>query len=748
MGENDYGPDWSPPDDRDWEGFVPGRPAGGGPVDPADPTATSRAPAVPTPAPDASAGSAARAVGQVATDAGAIEGAAEGDDGGRFRMTRRRALVALGVTGVGVGIAVAGRRLLTDEVAATDAQQPPRTTTTPPTTAATTTGPTQPASTDARWSDPATWGGKVPGEGDVAEVTTNVVLDVDTKVAGVNIHPGARLMYDPNTAHTLQSTGNVIVHGTLQMRPASAAVQQALIFADVDEEAFRGGHTMEPLAEDVGLWVAHEGIADIAGAPKTPWTRLTGAADAGAGTITVQDAAGWAVGDEIVVAPSEPATVDQHWEHNDRTTITAISGTTITLADKLAHPHPAVTVRPGVTHTAEVLNLSRNVRLEGTEGGRSHVMFVHCSKPQNLSHLAIRHMGPRQGGPDDAEEGRSVGVTGRYGLHFHMCEDGTRGSKVTGVTVSDTGGHAFVPHLSHGMTFEQCVSHETRDDAFWWDPAPEDEDPDTIPTHDVVYDRCVASTVREGEDVHATAAFFLGSGDGNIARGCVAFGSMGHSESAPAFHWPERSRGEDELWIFEDCLAHNCKQSGIYYWQNEVPRTIVDRFTAYHNGWGIWAGAYANPVSYRDCTLYANLEGGLEVSAASAPDNSGQGSATYEGMYVDQAGLTDFACVFHGPIAGGDQITKVSGCTFKGGNKAQVTIQTGPGPDSDSGELTGQNYEFTDCTFEGNAFWLEDGVRDNAHIKVVDGSNGALMLHKPGSGGAARPEWNATTTPA
>ncbi len=758
MGDSSSGPQWPPPDDATWQGFTPHESDPyGDPYGPDEPAAagpkTGALPAFGDPASLArpGPGDAGGGPGGDGGDGPPGGGGGEGDgEGGeparRFGLTRRQALVALGATGVvGAGILVGGRRLFTDDTSATGAQRPPRTTTTPPTTGATTTAPppTEPPPEGAPWSDPATWGGAVPGEGDVAEVSTNVILDVDTKVAGVNIHPGARLAWDPGTAHTLQSTGNVVVHGTLQMRPANPGVQQVLTFAGVDEEAYTGGHTMEPLAEDVGLWVTHDGIADIAGAAKTPWTRLMGGADAGATSITVEEAEGWQVGDEIVVAPSEPATVDEHWEHNDRTTITAVSGTTITLADALAHPHPAVTVREGVTHTAEVLNLSRNVRLEGTEDGRAHVMFVHLTKPQNLSHLAIRHMGPRQGGPDDAEEGRSVGVPGRYGLHFHMCEDATRGSKITGVAVSDTGGHAFVPHLSHGMTFEQCVSHETRDDAFWWDPAPEEDDPDTIPTHGVVYDRCVASTVREGEDVHATAAFFMGSGDGNVARGCVAFGAMGHSESASAFHWPERSRGEDELWVFEDCLAHNNKQSGIYYWQNEVPRTIVDRFTAYQNGWGIWAGAYANPVSYRDCTLYQNLEGGLEVSAASA----GEG-ATYEGMYVDQGGLSDFACVFHGPIAGGDVVTKVSGCTFKGGEKAQVTIQTGPGPDSDSGELTGQNYEFTDCTFEGNAFWLEEGVRDNAHIRVSDGQNGTLMLHKVGSGGSAKPEWNATTTPA
>ncbi len=62
------------------------------------------------------------------------------------------------------------------------------------------------------------------------------------------------------------------------------------------------------------------------------------------------------------------------------------------------------------------------------------------------------------------------------------------------------------------------------------------------------------------------------------------------------------------MWTFEDNIAHNNPHSGIYFWQNGAPRTIVNRFTAYHCGQGIFAGSYANLVSYRDCTIYAVRE--------------------------------------------------------------------------------------------------------------------------------------------
>ena len=83
-------------------------------------------------------------------------------------------------------------------------------------------------------------------------------------------------------------------------------------------------------------------LSIYAGVPGTVWTRLTSFADAGATSITVDSADGWEVGDELVIGPSgrDPT-------QNERLTITAISGKTVTLANALLYPHfgaPTVTV--------------------------------------------------------------------------------------------------------------------------------------------------------------------------------------------------------------------------------------------------------------------------------------------------------------------------------------------------------------------------------------------------------------------
>ncbi|HEX8803385.1 MAG TPA: hypothetical protein VF743_04305, partial [Acidimicrobiales bacterium] len=558
--------------------------------------------------------------------------------------------------------------------------------------------------------DAATWGGTVPGAGDTAVVDKPVLLDVDARVAGVRVGAGGELVFDPAASRTLTSTGNVAVEGALRMVPESAAVAHRLVFDGVDEAAFVGSHTHVPLDTDVGLWVTGSGVADLVGTPKTAWTHAAGPLEAGATTLTVDDATGWHTGDEVVVTPTEPPTVDGYAEHHDRRVLRAVDGTRITLDRPLDHPHPEVTVREGVTHRAEVLNLTRNVAVEGTEAGRSHVMVL-ATVPQTITHVGLRHMGPQQ----DEE-----GVLGRYGLHFHMSGDGVRGSVVEGVVVYDGGGHAFVAHLANGVTFRDCVAHDTAEDAYWWDPGSE-EDPGDTPSNDIVYERCVADLVRYGSDKYGLAGWALGAGSGNVARDCVAVAIMGGAESSSGYTWPANSR-DGSTWTFEGNLAHNIPNSGIYFWQNNVGRTITDRFTAYHCNYGIIAGAYSNLASYRDTTIYGCGTVGLHISAL--PDRpSGSGDTiTYEGLHVDQAGLTEYAVDVSKHLADSERETLVSGCTFTGGTRAQVGFPSG-------GE-NHQLYHFRDCTFEGNEFWLADDVPESTLLRVTDDTRGSIVVRR------------------
>jgi hypothetical protein len=651
--------------------------------------------------------------------------------GGAARFTRRQVLAA-GATGLlGAGAAAYWLSRGEAELSGDPSANRSATTTTTPTTTT-----SAPAETDpgmARWSDPATWGGRLPGEGDVAVLDKPVLVDVDPTVAGVRVEPAGELVFDPAASHTLTSTGNVTVAGALRARPHGPEVQHLVKFAGIDEDRVEGGHAMEPVDTDVGLWVVGDGVLDVAGTPKRAWTNLTGAAEAGASSIEVADAGGWQVGDEVVVTPTEPTTVEGFAEHVDRRTVAAVRGSTVELDEPLSHPHPAVTVRPGVTHHAEVLNLSRNVRVEGEPEGRAHVVLVGVTGRQSISYLGLRHLGPQT----EAPEGGTMGAVGRYSLHFHTSLGATQGSVVEGVVAYDGGNHAFVPHLSHGITFRDCIAHDTQDSAYWWDPPPESDDNTTAPSNDIVYDRCVASLVRPTDDsTYRTTGFELPSGRGDVARGCVAVANLADDSSTPGFGWRDDDSNETDAWVFEDCLSHNNAGSSLYLWANGVPPSYVDRFTAYHDASGMHAGAYTNLVSYRDCTVYACGEVGLLIEAVpgvgeSAPDIT----VTYENMYVDQAGLSEFAVVVGEHVSEPDAPTRLSGCRFMGGTSAQVAFpETGP---------YSQLYEFTDCSFDGNAFWLVDDLTERVDIRVRDRENGAISLLPAGRGGDHRDEWNA-----
>jgi hypothetical protein len=580
-----------------------------------------------------------------------------------------------------------------------------------------------------RWSDPDTWRGRrVPRPGDIAVVRGKVLLDRNVRVAGVVVRPDSVLIFDRRKSRTLETTGNVVVYGKLVLRPKNPAIVHRLLFSDVNEARFVGGGE-SPLSSDVGLWVMEHGQLKLLGSSKLAWTRTTDGVAAGATSIELQeDPVGWMVGDEIVLTPTESPAIEGHSTRYDEATIAGISGRTIHLSRATGFPHPAVDMAPGIRLTAEVLNLSRNVRIEGSPGGRTHV-FMHAMHPQTIQNAAIRYAGPRQPSPD----GHTQAVLGRYGLHFHHCEDGSRGSLISGVVVRDCGAHAFVPHLSHGISFADCISHNSFEEPYWYDPRP-DRATGAPPTNDVLYERCVASLVWTDSLDGGTrlSAYFLGVGSGNAVRNCVAVGVQG-TKTAAGFNWPEINPG---LWGFEDCVAHNNAVNGIRAWQNNGLPHVISRFRAYHNGeYGIEHGAYNNNVSYQDCALYGNLRAGVALFALSnfhAPIRLAR-------AHLDGGGISDYAVVMTRHSTDGAPV-ELTECSFRGYTKAAFACTYNANQHADRATIT-------DCTFEANEFWLESNIHPDSDIRVRDAVLGNISLRRRDQPGVLHPEWNASVNP-
>ena len=654
----------------------------------------------------------------------------------RQRLTRRRFLVVggVGVVGAAAGAAAALAVKGDDPPAAApattaghDHQQAP---------ASTAAGRPVSVAGARPWSDPDSWGkGGVPGPGDVAVVSRRILLDTDAKVAGVTVERGGELIFDPSASRTLASTGNVVVEGRLVMRPASAAVDQLLVFQGVDESRMVGGG-MDPVSSDVGLWVMGAGTLDLEGTPRRAWTRLTGAVAAGAGTLALADApAGWRPGDELLVTPTLPPDQEESWKAYSPAQVKSVGGGKVTLDRPTKFAHPAVDVLTdagsGRVQTAEVLNLSRNVRIEGTPGHRSHI-FIRSSRPQTVRHVAIRHMGPRK----KADEFTEL-VLGRYGLHIHMCGDGSRGSKVEGVVIRDTGNHAFVPHLSNGIAFRDCISHNTFEDAYWWDGAPDTRTPGS-PSHDILYERCVASMVQYDPPFRGftLTGFSLGRGNGNVIRDSLTVGIQGDT-NAGGYQWPEGGEG---VWVFERNLAHNNANHGIFTWQNTGKLHVISRFTAYHNGGaGISHGAYNNRYTYKDSTLYGNRGGAVIVHA----DSWGGSESPLQFLNLACHGASQSEYLVTAPRHHGDNEfppPRFVGSTFTGATKAAFAWLY----DGNDGPSTNEIVDIVNCTFKGNEFLLGPKIGADTRIRVLDKAHGSIILRRADqSSGSPVQKWHA-----
>jgi hypothetical protein len=486
-------------------------------------------------------------------------------------------------------------------------------------------------------------------------------------------------------AGLVTSPANVVVRGKLvNLDEQGALVPATLRFRNVSEAAMRGGSDAV-LASDIGLWVVGEGEVELHGTPKATWTRAVGSLRAGQTVIDVVNAAGWRRGDRLVFTPtvrwaSAGGRVANFYDRYDVRTIVNVAGDRVSVS-ALSHPHPVLPGNLG----CEVLNLTRDVKLEGTTAGRSHATWMHAHRPVQLSHVEVSRMGvPNR--------------LGRYALHWHLMGDAARGSLVDGVVVHDAGNHAYVPHGSHGMTLRSCIAHNVVNDAYWWDL-------DAF-TNANVWHRCVASRVGNGGRV---GGFSLGLHDGRVAgaintiRSCIAVGMLDddydlaglNSNDNAGFLWPEidiDDVSEDFLgtpWVFDNNIAHNCGGNGLFVWQNDAHVHLVRLTRVFNCSVGINHGAYGNNYVYRDIVM-RNVHRAIWQHARSA------GRQAYERV---DAGVLGPQAVQLNSATGGSARTAIAfrSCRFVGYTQVGVRASgDGGGPADDEFP---QRADFHDTTW-------------------------------------------------
>jgi hypothetical protein len=514
------------------------------------------------------------------------------------------------------------------------------------------------SATTAKWSDRSTWGGRVPRKGDVAIINRPVLLDINASVAGVRIRKGGQLIFAPGNSVRLESTGNVIVRGLLVMQPERNDVIHKLIFSSINERRFKGGG-LDPIRSDVGLWVVGGGKLILVAAPRRRWNR-TGADPS------------WLDTDELVVAPTAVG---------DYTGFSPFTkGSTV---PRYRDDLPA----------AEVINLTSNVIIAGTEAGRAHV-FIRNTVPvkHEIKHIVLRHMGPRKNGRR---------ILGRWPLHFHHSMNRNAGTVVEGVLVRDAGSHAFVTHMSHGITLRDCVAYNVKETPFWWD--------DGDATNDALWDHCLAAKVTKPSKPDPTEpslwGFALRKGRRNAIRDCTAVGLSSKVPESAGFVWPPAIDSGPEPWQFENCVAHNCSDMGSFSWLAESKTnsgTPVNELVVYScRKRGIWHGSYGNGFQYNNCKVVgcANpsrlSDGSLIAPVAITAKSKGDPQQTWRSLVVEAEGADHCVALTSRPVETGPHPTLMIDAKLSGHKVAAITTTT-----HEQGH--GWLFDFVRCLSNGN----------------------------------------------
>ena len=292
------------------------------------------------------------------------------------------------------------------------------------------------------WSDPTTWGGKVPGEWARVSIPKGLTVTLDGDFGPYQwVRADGKLRTDPtrNTTLRVDSLFINLEGGSLEIPCTPADKSATIVFhayqnAPIDK-------SWDFTENSRGLIA--EGPVTMCGAQKTAFVAVSKLPGKGATSISVDgNVQGWNPGDRVVL------TSGKYGEDEERE-IAAVSGGVITLKTALAYDHSQQVPKGEVLHLA---NLSRNVRVTSAAPGnlklQGHVMLMgtgHSIKYAEFADVGRTGMSVPTDpivldGKNDSQlfplcGGEKENVRGRYALHFHRAAPDTTASIVEGVVV-------------------------------------------------------------------------------------------------------------------------------------------------------------------------------------------------------------------------------------------------------------------------------------------------------------------------
>jgi hypothetical protein len=292
------------------------------------------------------------------------------------------------------------------------------------------------------WSDPASWPNhKVPAAGDKVTIgrDKDVVLDVSPPaLSGLSID--GKLTFS-NNADLELTTEWVMVHGELAIGTETSPYTHKATITLTDN--IKGEDVMGGMG-DRGIMLGG-GTLNLHGDRTNAWTKLSATAAAGATSIQVLNAAGWRVGDEIVLAST-----DYDPRQAERRIIAAISGNTITLDKKLDFMHFGK-ITFDVDERGEVGLLTRNIKIQASSDAEQSFFGGHIMAMPS-SHMYVE-------GVELTRMGQNLTLA-RYPMHWHLVGD-AKGQYVRNAAIHDTYNRCVTVHGTNDLQVENNVTYNT-----------------------------------------------------------------------------------------------------------------------------------------------------------------------------------------------------------------------------------------------------------------------------------------------
>lgn len=295
--------------------------------------------------------------------------------------------------------------------------------------------PTLTAVRSGAWSDPVTWGGRLPGAGESVSIPNGVTITYDqvsdVKYTTVAVQSGGTLQFRTDVGTRMRVTNLLVMEGgTLTVgtaaNPVAAGVKAEIIINDVPIDT-----TKDPSQYGNGL-IALGTVTMHGAAISDSFVKLATEPKAGDTTLTLATpVSGWRAGDTLVLPDTRQPYPGITGNQLEQLTVAGVSadGLTIALSQALRYDHLGARDRNGaITFLPYVGDLARNVvvKSENPSGTRGYTMYTDRANV-DIEYAQFSDLGRTTNNTLDSTTYDANGnVThvgtnqiGRYPVHFH-----------------------------------------------------------------------------------------------------------------------------------------------------------------------------------------------------------------------------------------------------------------------------------------------------------------------------------------